>query len=297
MTGAPALRERVLEWYAGHARDLPWRRPDASPWGVLVSEVMLQQTPVARVEPVWAAWMERWPTPSDLAADTPGEAVRAWGRLGYPRRALRLHAAATAIRDDHGGEVPGTEAELLGLAGVGAYTAAAVAAFAFGARTTVLDTNVRRVLARTVEGVERAAPSLTRAEWERADRLVPADPATASLWNIAVMELGALVCTARGPHCEACPVTELCAWQQAGRPPYDGPRRRAQVWHGTDRKVRGELLAILRSSDRPVPRAALEKAGADDRQRERCLDSLVADGLVEPLARGRFGLPASRAAG
>src|SRR3954470_7118450 len=142
-----ALGGEVERWYADNARDLPWRRPDVSPWAVLVSEVMLQQTPVARVVPAWQEWMQRWPTPADLAAEPAGEAVRAWGRLGYPRRALRLHTAARAIVEQHGGEVPASYDDLRALPGVGDYTAAAVATFAHGRRHVVLDTNVRRVLA------------------------------------------------------------------------------------------------------------------------------------------------------
>ena len=287
---AAALHSRVLDWYAEAARDLPWRG-HTSPWGVFVSEIMLQQTPVSRVEPVWREWLSRWPSPTDLAAAAPGDAVRAWGRLGYPRRALRLHAAATAMRDEHDGAVPSTEAGLLTLPGVGVYTAAAVAAFAFGERTTVVDTNVRRVLARSVQARQHAAPSLTRSELALAESLVPVDPLTAATWNVAVMELGALVCTARGPRCDACPLAALCAWQQAGRPAYEGPPRRGQPWHGTDRQARGALLAVLRERITPVPRAELAAVVPDESQRERCLDSLVSDGLVEPLARGRFRLP------
>jgi A/G-specific adenine glycosylase len=284
------LHGRLLDWYAAAARDLPWRG-GASPWGVFVSEVMLQQTPVVRVEPVWHEWLRRWPTPAELAAEAPGEAVRAWGRLGYPRRALRLHAAATAIRDDHGGEVPSTEAELLTLPGVGVYTAAAVAAFAFGERTTVVDTNIRRVLARVASAQQYPAPALTRAEYRLAESLVPEGREDAATWNVAVMELGALVCTARAPRCESCPVADLCAWRVAGQPAWDGPPRRGQAWHGTDRQARGALMAVLRESDGPVARAALAAAVPDEGRRERCLDGLVADGLVEPLARGRFQLP------
>ncbi|MDF2090777.1 A/G-specific adenine glycosylase [Knoellia sp. 3-2P3] len=286
------LHARLLDWYAGAARDLPWRGA-ASPWGVFVSEVMLQQTPVARVEPVWHEWMRRWPSPADLAAEPPGEAVRAWGRLGYPRRALRLHAAATAMRDEHDGEVPATEAALLTLPGVGVYTAAAVAAFAFGERTTVVDTNIRRVLARVSSAQQYPAPALTRAEYELAATLVPEDHEDAATWNVAVMELGALVCTARTPRCGSCPIASLCAWRLAGHPAHDGPPRRGQSWHGTDRQARGALLAVLRESDAPVGRAALAAAVPEQARRERCLDGLVADGLVEPLARGRFRLPGS----
>src|SRR4051794_25960759 len=192
----PELHAPLLEWYDAHARDLPWRRPDATPWGVLVSEFMLQQTPVARVLPVFDAWLERWPRPADLAAEPSGEAIRAWGRLGYPRRAIRLHAAATAITLRHGGEVPDAYAALRGLPGVGDYTASAVLAFAFGRRATVLDTNVRRVLARLVSGRESAKPTVTVAERSLAIHLLPADEPTAATWSVALMELGALVCRA-----------------------------------------------------------------------------------------------------
>ena len=299
MTTQPApsvLHGRVLDWYAENARDLPWRRDDATAWGVFVSEVMLQQTPVARVEPVWRDWLRRWPAPADLAAEPPGEAVRAWGRLGYPRRALRLHQAATAMVERHAGRVPATEAELLELPGVGAYTAAAVATFAFGRRTTVVDTNVRRVLARVVAGRQLAAPSPTRDELSVAAALVPQEAPRARAWSVAVMELGALVCTARSPRCGDCPVRQQCAWRLAGRPPHDGPARRGQAWHGTDRQLRGILLAALRSSVHPVPRTALESLSDNETQRERCLDSLVADGLVEPLAGDYFALPGAREA-
>jgi A/G-specific adenine glycosylase len=285
------LRERVLDWYAGAARPLPWRDPSCSPWGVLVSEVMSHQTPVARVEPVWREWLSRWPTPGDLAAESPGEVVRAWGRLGYPRRALRLREAAVAIVERHAGMVPDDEEALRALPGVGAYTAAAVAAFAFGRRTTVVDTNVRRVLARAVEGKAFAAPALTAGESALAASLVPLEPATSATWNVAVMELGALVCQARTPHCERCPVLDLCAWVAAGRPAHDGPARRGQAWHGTDRQVRGAVLQLLRDSPGPLARATLEAAGPDTGQVDRCLASLVEDGLLEPAGRGSYRLP------
>ncbi|WP_432491819.1 A/G-specific adenine glycosylase [Kineococcus gypseus] len=288
------LHRAVLDWYAAEARDLPWREPGCSPWGVLVSEVMLQQTPVARVLPRWREWLQRWPTPAALAADAPGEAVRAWDRLGYPRRALRLHAAATALTAEHGGEVPEDHAALLALPGVGAYTAAAVAAFAFRRRHAVVDTNVRRVQARAVGGAAEPAPALTAGETRLAEALLPQDPATAARWSVGVMELGALVCTARSPRCPACPLLDRCAWVAAGRPAHDGPAKRVQRWAGTDRQVRGRLLAVLRAADGPVGAGELEAAWTTDAaQRARCLDGLVADGLVEPLADGRFALPSS----
>lgn len=285
------LAAAALAWYAGAARDLPWRRLGVSPWGVLVSEVMLQQTPVARVLPAYDAWLARWPTPPDLAADAPGAAVRAWGRLGYPRRALRLHAAATAITERYAGEVPPDHTALLSLPGVGSYTAAAVASFAFGQRHAVVDTNVRRVLARSVGGQAEAEPALTSAERRLAEALVPDDAPTASRWAVAVMELGAVLCRARGPLCPACPVLDRCAWQLAGRPEHQGRPRRAQSYVGTDRQVRGLLLSVLREATTPVPAAALAAAWPDAAQRDRALATLVVDGLVEAHPPGRYRLP------
>jgi A/G-specific adenine glycosylase len=286
-----ALLEPLLAWYDEHARDLPWREPSASPWAVLVSEFMLQQTPVARVLPVWEQWLSRWPTPADLAAEPAGAAVRAWGRLGYPRRALRLHAAATAIVAEHGGEVPSTYDALLALPGVGDYTAAAVASFAYRRRHVVLDTNVRRVLARTVAGVEFPARSVTRSERDLAVGLLPADGPTAATWAVATMELGATVCVAAGPRCLDCPVADLCAWREAGYPAYDGPARRGQTYDGTDRQCRGRLLAVLRDSHGPVHRTRLDEVWPASDQRERCLASLLHDGLVSQVSEDTFALP------
>lgn len=286
------LHERVMDWYAVNARPLPWRDPSCTPWGVLVCEVMSHQTPVSRVAPVWQEWMARWPTPPDLAAESPGEVVRAWGRLGYPRRALRLREAAAAVAERHDGVVPDDEALLRALPGIGTYTAAAVMAFAFGRRTTVVDTNVRRVLTRVVEGREHAAPALTAVESALAAALVPDEPEASATWNVALMELGAVVCRARAPRCGQCPVEDLCAWVAAGRPGHDGPPRRGQAWHGSDRQVRGAVLQSLRDATGPVPRSALEGAGEDAAQVDRCIASLVEDGLLEPVADDRFRLPA-----
>ena len=280
----------VLGWYADHARDLPWRGPEAGPWSVMVSEFMLQQTPVPRVLPVHEAWLERWPTPTSLADDEPGEAVRAWGRLGYPRRALRLHASAVAIRDGHQGRVPDSYDELRALPGVGDYTAAAIASFAYGRRHVVLDTNVRRVLARAVGGAELPAPAVTAGERALAASVLPDDEETAAVWSVAVMELGALVCTANNPRCGRCPVAHLCAWAAAGRPAYDGPARRVQGYAGTDRQCRGRLLGVVRDSDHPVTRERLDAAWSEPVQRERALASLLEDGLLVSRA-GRFALP------
>lgn len=283
------LHERLADWFAHAARDLPWRRDDATAWHVMISELMLQQTPVARVLPVYEQWVRRWPEPADLAAEPAGEAVRAWGRLGYPRRALRLHAAAQAIVEHHGGVVPRDLDALLALPGVGAYTAAAVASFAYGGRHAVLDTNVRRVLARVVGGEQYPPATVTAAERRRAEQLLPEDGAP--VWAASTMELGAIVCTAASPTCAGCPVADLCRWRALGYPEHDGPARRTQAWEGTDRQCRGRLLAVLRDAPGPVAKARLDEVWPDDAQRERALDGLVADGLVEPVTDTLFALP------
>jgi len=284
-----SLADELIDWYAGAARDLPWRRPGTTPYAVLVSEVMLQQTPVVRVVPAYDAWLARWPTPASLAADAPGDAVRMWGRLGYPRRALRLHAAAQAVVERYGGELPTTVTELLALPGVGDYTARAVAAFALRQRHAVVDTNVRRVVARTVEG--RADAAVTRQDLALVEALLPADEEQAAAASIALMELGALVCTARTPRCTSCPVARRCAWLAAGSPPLAAPLRRAQGYAGTDRQVRGRLLAVLRDSARPVAADVLAQVWHEPVQRGRALSGLVADGLVEALPQGTYALP------
>ncbi|WP_375480702.1 A/G-specific adenine glycosylase [uncultured Jatrophihabitans sp.] len=291
MAAASDLAGPLLGWYAASARDLPWRQPETSPWAVLVSEVMLQQTPVQRVRPVWAAWLARWPTPTALAADAPGDAVRMWGKLGYPRRALRLHGCAVELRDRFRGEVPDDVDALLSLPGVGAYTARAVSAFAFGRRVPVVDTNVRRVVARAVAGQGSAGPPSTSRDLAAVEALLPADAAVAARLSIALMELGALVCVAGTPCCAACPLADRCAWLAAGAPPYAGPRPRPQRFAGTDRQVRGLLLDVLRGADGPVGKPALDLAWREGVQRERALDGLIVDGLVDPLPDGRYALP------
>ncbi|HWN25784.1 MAG TPA: A/G-specific adenine glycosylase [Actinomycetospora sp.] len=290
-TSPAALADVLVPWFRAHARDLPWRRPETTPWGVLVSEIMLQQTPVARVEGPWREWLERWPRPSAMAAAPVADVLRAWGRLGYPRRALRLHAAAQAIAAEHDDVVPEDVATLESLPGIGTYTARAVAAFAYGRRVPVVDTNVRRVVARAVHGRAEAGAASAR-DLADVEVLLPVGEADAATSSAALMELGATICVARGPRCADCPVLEHCAWQQRGRPAWDGPVRRAQTWAGTDRQVRGRLLAVLRDAPGPVPAPELESAWlTDPAQRARCLDSLLVDGLVEQLADGRFALP------
>jgi A/G-specific adenine glycosylase len=285
------LSAALLDWYGSAARKLPWREPDVTPWAILVSEVMLQQTPVARVQPAYLAWLQRWPTPGALAAESAGEAVRMWAKLGYPRRALRLHECARVLVADHGGRVPVDVEVLITLPGVGDYTARAVAAFAFGQRQPVVDINVRRVLARALDGrAEVGAPS-TKRDLAAVEALLPAVPATAARFSAALMELGALVCTARTPHCGDCPLASRCAWVRAGRPPHAGPVARPQRFAGTDRQVRGLLLDVLRGARQPVERIELDTVWADTIQRNRALDTLIVDGLVDPLPDGRFALP------
>jgi A/G-specific adenine glycosylase len=275
------LAEMAIRWYDENARDLPWRRPDAGAWAILVSEVMLQQTPVSRVLPVWQAWLARWPRPAALAAERPAAAIRMWGRLGYPRRALRLHECAVALVDRHSGDVPAYLPALMALPGVGSYTARAVAAFAFGQRQPVVDTNVRRLIARAVAG-EPDAGSVTRpADLAAAADLLPLEPAQAARASVAFMELGALVCTARTLRCGDCPLATSCAWRSSGRPAPSGPTRRPQRYAGTDRQVRGLLLGALRATQSPLPRHRLDLVWDDAAQRARALAGLVDDGLVE----------------
>jgi A/G-specific adenine glycosylase len=284
------LAAAVSTWYSTAARDLPWRRPGVSPWAVLVSEVMLQQTPVARVVPAYEAWLARWPDPHALAADSPGEAVRMWGKLGYPRRALRLHECARAVVERFDGELPADVASLESLPGIGTYTSRAIAVFAFGQRHPVVDTNVRRVVARAVLGQGDAGRPATRRDLSAVDALLPADDA-AALASIALMELGALVCTARTPKCASCPIESSCAWIQAGRPAYDGPTAKPQTFTGTDRQVRGLLMDVLRDSATPVPRSALDVVWPEQVQRDRALATLVDDGLVTVSAQDEYALP------
>jgi A/G-specific adenine glycosylase len=278
----------LLRWYEREQRDLPWRRPGVTPWQVLVSEFMLQQTPVARVEPVWLAWVARWPTPSATAAAGAADVLRAWGKLGYPRRAKRLHECAVAIASGYGDEVPADVETLLSLPGIGAYTARAIACFAYRQRVPVVDTNVRRVVARAVHGRADAAASSPR-DLEDVAALLPNDD-DAPRFSVALMELGATVCTARAPRCGLCPLS-VCAWRSGGFQEGTSQARRVQRYAGTDRQARGRLLDVLRGNKSPVARAQLDMAWlTDTAQRDRALDSLLVDGLVEQTADGRFAL-------
>lgn len=279
----------ILEWYGPSERRLPWRAAGTSPWGVYVSEVMAQQTSVSRVAVEWPLWMERWPTPSALAASPVADVLRMWGTLGYPRRALWLHAAATHMVNLHDGEVPNDEAALRALPGIGEYTAAAILAFAFGRRIPVLDVNVRRVHSRVFDGRGVPPSGITNAERAHHAEFLPDEPAIASRLSQAVMEFGSLVCSARDPRCEECPVQLLCEWRRSGSPP--AKARKQAKFEGSDRQCRGAMMAVLRDSHDPVPLSKLEAVWSDALQRTRCLDSLVADGLVVPMPRKRFALP------
>ncbi|WP_255313863.1 A/G-specific adenine glycosylase [Trueperella pecoris] len=275
----------LARWYAANARDLPWRHT-TDPWAILLCEIMSQQTPVSRVEPVWRAWMERWPTPADLAAASPAEVLIAWDRMGYPRRALRLQEAARMITER--GSFPASYEELLALPGVGPYTAAAVVAFAYRGYSVVLDTNIRRVLARW-HGQALPAPSQTKAEVDRARSFVPHGD-RAWRWNAAIMEFGALVCTARAPACQTCPLAGECEWNLAGQPAdVHAPRRRPQAWEGTNRQARGQIMAALRREAHTFE-GLLSATGLSVQRFGPALDGLLTDGLVEQVG-AQFRLP------
>jgi A/G-specific adenine glycosylase len=286
---SPLTPSELLDWYDRSKRDLPWRHPDVTPWQIMVSEFMLQQTPVSRVEPIWRDWIARWPSPSATAAAGSGEIVRAWGKLGYPRRAKRLHECAVAIARDHDDQVPDDVEVLLTLPGVGSYTARAIACFAYRQSVPVVDTNVRRVVARVVHGKANAGPASATRDHADVSALLPKD-STAHVFSAALMELGATVCTARTPKCGLCPLSH-CQWRQAGYPPPDGPARKPQGYAGTDRQVRGRLMDVLRGNDLPVTRDQLDVVWLRDTvQRDRALESLLTDGLVAKTSDGRFAL-------
>jgi A/G-specific adenine glycosylase len=279
------LEKPIVTWFKKNKRDLPWRT--TTPWGVMVSEYMLQQTPVNRVLPKWNEWMERWPTPADLAQATPAQVITAWGRLGYPRRALRLHAAAQIIRDDFNNEVPDDEITLQMLPGIGQYTAAAIAAFAFEQRTLVMDVNIRRLLTRLIDGNEHPRPAPTTRE--RAARLTLLPEKNAHVWAAATMELGAIVCTSSNPKCELCPVISQCNWRKNGYPKTELIRK-SQDWHGTDRKCRGTIVQALRENE-SLTESAIKKLWPEESQVEKALRTLIEDQLIQSISRNRYRLP------
>ena len=264
----------ILDWFEKNKRDLPWR--NTSPWGVMISEFMLQQTPVKRVLPKWHEWIDRWPTPADLAASKKSEAIHAWGRLGYPRRAIRLHESAGVIADKFENQVPRSLEDLRTLPGVGEYTAAAIASFAYGENALVMDINIRRFFARAIDGIESPTSAPSQIERRLRTELIPSDGA---LWAAATMELGALVCTARTPLCDQCPVMKICAWRAADYPKSQIVKK-SQAWAGTDRQCRGLIVQHLRDH-KSATKSALLKLWSDTDQSERALKSLIADHLVE----------------
>ena len=279
------LQKIIIDWFSTHKRDLPWRKSDA--WGVLVSEFMLQQTPVSRVLPKWSEWMERWPNPASLASATPAEIITAWGRLGYPRRALRLYESAKIISRDFNGRVPESLIQLRSLPGVGEYSAAAISAFAFGGAPLVLDINIRRLFARVIDGQAEPTASLTQSERKAREKLIP--PVDGALWAAATMEFGALLCTARAPKCEQCPLASQCAWRMAGYP--KSPVKKVpQSWKASDRQCRGVILQALRESPL-LTQGDLAKKWHEISQVEKALETLLADGLICQLENQSFALP------
>ena len=279
------FEKEITSWFKKNKRDLPWRKSDA--WGVLVSEFMLQQTPVNRVLPVYKAWMKRWPTAASLAKATPAEVITAWGRLGYPRRALRLHECAKEITHNFKGKIPESQAELRELPGIGEYTAAAITAFAFEKRSLVLDINIRRLFARLFDGVETPTQSATKVEKSRYEELIPKkDP---HLWAAATMELGAVICTSQSPKCGICPVASVCTWRSLDYPKSDIVKRR-QSWHGTDRQCRGTIVQALRENEVLTKRQITQLWDVPS-QLEKALLTLLDDGLIESRGKNKFSLP------
>ena len=269
-----ALRHRLLRWYRACGRDLPWRRT-RDPYAILVSEVMLQQTQVSRVLPAYESFLATFPSLRSLARAPLGDVLRLWSGLGYNRRARDLHRVA---RLSPSGLPIGLQA-LDELPGIGAYTAGAVACFAFGERTAFADTNIRRVLGRVVLGrvaTEREAVQLDA-------ELVPRDAAG---WHHALMDLGATICVARAPRCDACPLAARCRSRGVVAAP--SPRRRQTSFATSDRRVRGRIIASLRDGDMTVD--ALRRT-LDDARVDRLVTTLVGEGLIERRGR-RVALPA-----
>jgi A/G-specific adenine glycosylase len=282
-----ALRRAVLRFGRTGLRPLPWRAT-RDPWAVLVSEVMLQQTSPARVLEPYRAFLRRFPTVRACASAPTGDVLRAWAGLGYNRRARNLHGAATVMVEHHGGRVPADLAALCALPGVGPYTARAVLAFAYETDHAVVDVNVARVIARAVVG-EALPASRTQAV---ADGLVPRGRGW--LWNQSLMEIGAVVCGARAPACDRCPLAPSCAWSAAGRPPPDPavPRTRQSVFEGSDRQGRGRLVAALRTGPVPPRRLSVACGWPDDPGRaRRVAEALVSEGLARRGPRGALMLP------
>lgn len=274
----------ISDWFEHAQRPLPWREQSATAWHVVMSEFMLQQTPVVRVLPVYERFVTQFPVPSAMAATTQAHVVTEWGRLGYPRRAVRLHQLSQVLAEKFDDAVPESEEVLLSLPGIGQYTAAAIRAFAFGQHSVVVDTNVRRVLARAHQGAQWPAASLNRQEMAIAAEYVPDDHRAASRWNAAVMELGAIVCTAASPTCDVCPIATLCAWNAAGKPQSPRPHT-TQKWHGTDRQCRGKIVQLLREVEVASDKHIFD-LWHDEVQCRKNLTALESEGMIRKSDAG-----------
>lgn len=269
-----AVRRRLLRWYRSNGRHaLPWRLT-RDPYAVLVSEVMLQQTQVERVLPYYTRWLARWPRFADLAAASPAEVIREWRGLGYNRRALNLHRLAVAVAQ--GGLM--AHGPLTALPGIGPYTESALRCFAWDEAVPVADTNIARVIARLLLGAPAHRVLPARAITSAARDLLPKHGARDH--NLALMDLGSMVCTARSPRCGECPVAQLCAWRANGYPPAPGPNAPAPRFEATARFARGRIIDALREA--PATAAELSNM-LPQRHRERTaayLAALERDGLV-----------------
>ncbi len=282
-----------MRWYRASGRhELPWRLT-RDPYAILVSEVMLQQTPVERVLPYYVAWLERWPTNASLAQAPTAEVIRAWGGLGYNRRAVGLQRASAAI-ELAGGAFPREVNALLSLPGVGPYTASAIASFAFERRAAVADTNIARVLARVVLGAAAQRGVSAFLVTATAECLLPVRNVRDH--NLALMDLGALVCTARRPACGACPVRSVCAWRAAGYPAATVPARPSPRFDGTARFARGRIIDALRRLETLSTEEFLELLPEEHHARLGAyLASLEREGMLVQTANGRWRLPGTTA--
>lgn len=319
------MRQELFAWWDENARDLPWRFGRTTPWGILISEVMSQQTQMSRVVQYWTNWMDVWPDAASLAKASTAEVITAWGRLGYPRRALRLQECAKVVAEQYHNELPHTYDELVALPGIGDYTASAVMSFAFGERIAVLDTNVRRVLWRTFKGEESFGGATKTEERKLANAVLPQSPKESVIWNEALIELGALICTAKNPKIDEDPWASHSRFYAAGCPHMGEKRTRPrQSFKGTNRQVRGIVLNALRALADSSPKEALpdgidgagsqsqhessqsqsqrsnkdilsrpevEKLWPDHIQLDACIASLDEDGLIEIEADGSLRLP------
>ncbi|WEV73154.1 A/G-specific adenine glycosylase [Bifidobacterium sp. ESL0790] len=315
------MKSELFSWWDENARDLPWRFGRTTPWGILISEVMSQQTQMSRVVQYWTNWMDVWPDAASLAKASTAEVITAWGRLGYPRRALRLQECAKVVAEQYDNELPKTYDELVALPGIGDYTASAVISFAFGERIAVIDTNVRRVLWRTFKGEESLGGSARPEERKLANAVLPKDAEESVIWNEALIELGALVCTAKNPKIDEDPWVGHNRFYAAGCPGMGEKRTRPrQSFKGTNRQVRGIVLNALRaladsepatgkgspssekasvkssakaasSAGASLSREEVEQLWPDHIQLDACIASLDDDGLIEISPNGSLSLP------